>query len=174
MGKLDEALEALNHGLAVVPGDFTLGLEKAGLLENRRAYDQAIADYEKLLEIRPNADIVANNLASLLSEHRADKESLQRAHEIARRFHDSEIPHFKDTLGWTYFRLGKAQDARSLIEGAVRQTPSIPVFRYHLGMTYLALKENDLARREFQVALELGANNGFPFRDEVEAAMRRL
>ncbi|WP_078085466.1 tetratricopeptide repeat protein [Microbulbifer mangrovi] len=173
-GDLEEALATLNRGLALVPGDFNLNLAKAVLLERRRVYDEAIASYESLLDARPNADIVVNNLASLLSEYRDDRESLQRAHELARRFQNSDIPHFKDTLGWTYYRLGKVEDARSFLEGAVRQTPTMPVFRYHLGMTYLALQENELARRELQLALDLGPEDSFPFRDEVKAAMRRL
>ncbi|WP_160152897.1 tetratricopeptide repeat protein [Microbulbifer sp. ALW1] len=174
LGAWKEALATLDRGLAFVPGDFNLSLAKAGLLENQRVFDEAIAGYEKLIDVRPNADIVANNLASLLSEHRDDHDSLLRAHELARRFQESEVPHFKDTLGWTYFRLGKPEDARGLIEDAVRETPAMPVFRYHLGMTYMALEEKELARRELQLALELTSGGDFPFRDDVESAIRRL
>ena len=46
-------------------------------------FDEAIALYEALLKERPEADVLINNLASLLSENRQDKESLRRAYEMA-------------------------------------------------------------------------------------------
>jgi tetratricopeptide (TPR) repeat protein len=174
LGKLAEALQVLDEGLTKVPGDFRLRLMKAGIYEVQEDYEAAIVIYEELLEERPNTDVAANNLASLLTDQRSDKASLKRAHELATRFRRSNIPHFKDTLGWTYFRMGNTEDAGELIEDAVNDMPNLPVFRYHLGMTYMAMDEKESARREFEQALELAGDNPFPFRDNVEQAIKTL
>ena len=174
LGKLAEALQVLDEGLTKVPGDFGLRFRQAGIYEVQENYEAAIVIYEELLEERPNADVAANNLASLLTDQRSDKASLKRAHELATRFRSSNIPHFKDTLGWTYFRMGNTEDASQLIEDAVNDMPNLPVFRYHLGMTYMAMDEKESARREFEKALELAGDNPFPFRDNVEQAIKTL
>ena len=119
-------------------------------------FDDAIKLYEQLLKERPNADVLANNLASLLSDHRTDKASLARAHELAQRFKRSEIPQFKDTLGWASYKVGKADEAVQLIEDASKKLPDTAVFHYHLGMSYLAMNKKDAARKELEKSLALG------------------
>jgi Flp pilus assembly protein TadD len=167
-------LDILDKGLAANPDDFSLTLDKAGVLERQGEFEAAIALYEEYLVARPNADVVANNLASLLSDHRDDEASLRRAQELAMRFRSSDVPHFKDTLGWTYFLLGDAEEASELIEDAAKNMPEMPVFRYHLGMSYLAMGEKDAARQELEEALKLAGENASPFRVEVEEAIKSL
>jgi tetratricopeptide (TPR) repeat protein len=172
--KKEEAIKVLEAGLAKVPGDLSLRLMKADIYELQKNYDAAIGVYEELLKEHPNADVVANNLASLLTDYREDEASLKRAHELALRFRSSNIAHFQDTLGWTYFRMGKAEEANELIKDANKNMPDVPVFRYHLGMTYMALDEQESARSEFEKALELAGDDPFPFREDVEQAIKDL
>ena len=104
---------------------------------------------------------MANNLAALLTDYRDDRESHERALRLSERFRSSPVPQFKDTLGWTYHRLGDSDAATALLANAVGQLPRFAVFRYHLGMSYLANNDREAARRELGRALELGA--GTPF-----------
>lgn len=173
-GRLDEAGKAITEGLAAAPGDFSLNLAQAEVHEIAGRFEEAIGVYEQLYRQRPNADVVVNNLASLLADHRTDKASLNRAYELAQRFRRSDIPQFKDTLGWAGYRLGKASEAVTLIKGAVKQLPDMPAFRYHLGMSYLALNDKAAARRELEKALSLGGEKEFPEVDKVKLALRNL
>jgi len=173
-GRRDEAGKTVEQGLAAVPGDFSLRLTQAAIYELTGRYDEAIGLYEQLLKERPNADVVANNLASLLSDHRTDKASLNRAHDLAQRFKRSDIPQFKDTLGWTSYKLGKAEEAVQLIEDASKKMPELPVFRYHLGMSYLAINRKDAARKELEKALALGEGKGFLEEEQVRQALKGL
>lgn len=173
-GRRDEALKVVEQGLSAAPGDFSLRLTQAAVLELSGRFDEAIGLYEQLLKERPNADVVANNLASLLSDHRTDKASLSRAHDLAQRFRRSEIPQFKDTLGWTSYKLGKTDEAVQLIEDASKKMPELPVFRYHLGMSYLAVNKKDAARKELETALALGAGKGFLEEEQVRQALKGL
>jgi len=173
-GRLDEAGRAIAEGLAAAPGDFSLNLAQAEVHEMAGRFEEALGVYEQLYRQRPDADVVVNNLASLLADHRDDKASLNRAYELARRFRRSDIPQFKDTLGWTAYRLGKASEAVAPIRDAVRQLPDMPVFRYHLGMSYLALNDKAAARKELEMALSLGEEKKFPDADKAKLALKDL
>ncbi|TGD73958.1 tetratricopeptide repeat protein [Mangrovimicrobium sediminis] len=169
-----KALATLDQGLQRNPGNFSLRLTQAGILEEQRDYDAAIGVYEQLLAEQPAADVVANNLASLLAEHRDDPQSLARAHEIAQRFRNTTIPHFRDTLAWTYFRLGEAGSARAPLEQAVRDIPGKPLFRYHLARVYLALGETAAAQRELEQARAQAADTEPLLLQQVDAALQQL
>ena len=152
-GRYDEAGAAISAGLQAHPEDGAMRLLEANYLELIEDYDGAIARYEAMLAQSPNSDLAMNNLASLLSEHRDDEESLLRARRMAERFRDSPVPHFRDTLGWAYFRLGDAEQAVDILEGVVEQSPEFAIFRYHLGMGYLEGGDNIAAKSELEKAL---------------------
>ena len=75
----DEAIKTLQAGLEKKPDSFALRLALAGVRELKGDYEGAISDYESLLKDQPNSLVVINNLASLLSDHRTDDASLERA-----------------------------------------------------------------------------------------------
>lgn len=172
--KYAEAEQIIAQGLTAIPADFSLRVSQAGIYELSGKIDEAIKHYELLLKERPNADVLANNLASLLADHRTDKTSLARAHDLAKRFKRSEIPQFKDTLGWATYKVGKAGEGLPLIEDATKQIPDLPVFRYHLGMSYLAMNKPDAARKELERALSLGEGKGFLEAEEARKALKSL
>jgi cellulose synthase operon protein C len=169
-----EADQVVARGLAAVPNDFGLRLTQASIHELSGRFEDAIAIYEQLLKEQPNSEVLANNLASLLSDHRTDKASLSRAYELAQRFRRSEVPQFKDTLGWASFKVGKLDEAARLLKDASEKMPEMPVFRYHLGMTHLAMNRKDAARQELEKALSLGAKGDFSEAEQVKQALKGL
>jgi tetratricopeptide (TPR) repeat protein len=118
-------------------------------------YEGAIAIYERLYEMMPNAPVVANNLASLISTYREDAESLERAHTIALRLRDSDVAPFRDTYGWIAYRRGEYDDALAHLEPAAAALPEDPLVQFHLGMTYLALERADQALEQLRRAVDL-------------------
>jgi len=172
--KYDKASEVLNKGLAIAPKNFSLGITLAQMYEVTGKTDKAIEAYEDLLKVRPDADIVANNLASLLTENRTDKESLNKAYALSKRFKRSDVPQFKDTFGWASYRVGKYIDADSLLKSAIEQLPNIPDFHYHLGMNYLARENKAMAREELETALKLIGDKPFTKEKEIRAALEKL
>lgn len=173
-GQTADAEKTIAQGLAAIPGDLSLRMLQAETYETTGRVDDAIKAYEDLLKAQPNADIVANNLASLLVDHRTDKASLSRAYDIAQRFKRSDVPQFKDTLGWAAYRMGKAGEAVPLIEDAVKKLPDLAVFHYHLGMSYLATNKKDAAKKELEKALELGKRGGFAEAEQAKEALGKL
>ena len=173
-GKYGAAEETAVKGLADNPNDAGLRFDLAGFFERQGKIDDAIGEYERLLKADPDSDIYANNLAALLSENRDDKESLQRAYGLAKRFREAGQPAFKDTLGWINYRLGSLDAARSQLADAVKGQPQSPIYRYHLGMALQASRENDAAYKEFRRCLDLAKDQPFDRQDEVKELLRKL
>src|SRR5690606_32304331 len=105
-GDRDEAAAVLRDALAALPDSANLNWILAGERERAGDIEGAIAIYETLYERDSNALVVANNLASLLSTHRSDPESLERAYTVARRLRGSTLAPFQDTYGWIAYRRG--------------------------------------------------------------------
>jgi tetratricopeptide (TPR) repeat protein len=158
-GRLDEAERAAAVGIDAVENDFRLRLLQAQLLERRGAFEEAIAQYRVLAEMDPGSVLVANNLASLIAEHRSDdEEAMALAERMARRLRGYDIPELKDTYGWILFLRGDVAAALSPLIDAAAALPDNPIVRYHLGRAYAALDQKELAREQLEAALSLDAD----------------
>ena len=162
----DEALKVIRKGLEAQPESFEMRLLLASTLELKGDYEGAIAEYERLLTQQSGSLVVANNLASLLSDHRTDKASLERAYALAVSLRKTQLPQFKDTLGWVQHQRGDYRAAIPLLEEAASALPDLAMVRYHLGMSYLANGQFAKASEQFKKALELTPDSG------VEAKIR--
>lgn len=77
------AVSVIQDGLRQLPDNVNLHMSLAGLYEQTTNYDAAISEYELVLKQQPGSLIAANNLASLLADHRTDKASLEQAASLA-------------------------------------------------------------------------------------------
>jgi tetratricopeptide (TPR) repeat protein len=157
--KSDEALKIIQAGLHELPENLSFRLALANMLESRGDIDGAIAEYETLLKDQPGSMVVANNLASLLSEHRKDRASLEKAYAIAAQLTKSPVPQFKDTLGWLNYLRGDYSKAISLLEDAAKGLPNVALVHYHLAMSYVAVGQSEKALEQLRKVSELEPNN---------------
>jgi Tfp pilus assembly protein PilF len=153
--KLEDAQKTLKAGLAKLPDNFALHEKLASVLEQKGDINAAMTEYEYLLKQQPGSLVLANNLASLLSDYRSDKESLDRAYSLAAVLKKSPVPSFQDTLGWVTLLRGDKAEAVKLLEGAAKGLPGRAVVQFHLGMAYEASGQGDKARQQFEKALSL-------------------
>jgi len=172
--RIDEADEVLSQGRKALPEALNLHLMHASVKELTGRIDEAISIYEEILQRHPNVDVAANNLAALLAQHRTDRASHDRAYALAQRFERSPVPHFRDTWGWVNYRLGNYDRAVAALQSAAQEMPGMAIFRYHLGMSYLAQANKEAARRELSKALELAENQAFPHAEQVRQALQEL
>ena len=128
---------------------------------------------EYLLKQQPSSMDIANSLASLLSDHRTDKASLERAYSVAMVLRKSPVPSFKDTLGWIDYQRGDYRSAVSLLEEAATKRPDVGLVRYHLGMSYIATEQLAKASEQLKKALELTPSNG-ELEQKIRAAQTKL
>jgi cellulose synthase operon protein C len=161
-GRQADADAVLEAGLAAMPGSVGLGLIRAGRLEQAGDIDGAIAVYEALYAADSGNVIVANNLASLLSAHRGDAATLERAAAISRRLRNANVPAFQDTYGWIEYRRGNYDEALRNLEPAAAGLPDDPLVQYHLGMTYAALGRADDAKVALERAISLAGDDPLP------------
>ena len=120
--------------------------------------EKAIAEYEKILQKNPRADVAANNLAMLLSETKDNKANLDRALALAKRFENASNPSLLDTLGWVYFQLGDNERALPLLQKAVTMAPKAPIHQYHLGMALYKQGDKKTAKTHLQLAVDAKVN----------------
>lgn len=154
-GNPDKAQAVLDDALAALPDDPNLLMMQAAGQERARQMDDAIDTYEKLYTLNSRSQVVANNLASLLTTHRTDDESLQRAFTLARRLRGTRVPAFQDTYGWIAYRLGNYEEALQYLEPATKELPDEPLVFYHLAKTYIMLGRDKDALRAYQTAFDV-------------------
>jgi tetratricopeptide (TPR) repeat protein len=167
----DEAIKVVRSGIERQPNLLSLHMILASILERKGDYDSAISEYEFMIAKQPTNLIFANNLASLLLDHRTDDASLKKAQSLVPILRRSDIPQFKDTLGWANYRQGDYSKAVALSEEASAALSNQPAARYHLGMAYLAAGQPGKALEQLKRALELAPDKDLE--EKIPSAIER-
>ena len=168
----DAAIKVVRSGIKQQPDMTALRMILASALERKGDYESAISEYEFMLDKQPGNLILANNLASLLLDHRTDTASLKKAQALAAILRKSEVPQFKDTLGWISYRQGDYRTAVSLTEEASSSLPDQAAVRYHLAMGYIATSQIAKASEQLKKALELSPDNELA--EEIRVALKKI
>jgi tetratricopeptide (TPR) repeat protein len=168
----DEAIKVVRSGIEQRPDAISFDMILGGVFERKADYESAISEYQSALNKEPGNLIAANNLASLLLDHRTDSASLKKAQSLAVFLRKSEIPQFKDTLGWASYQQGDYRTAVSLSEEASAALPDQAGIRYHLGMAYIAAGQLGKASEQLKKALEL-AQNQPALTEQIRSALKK-
>jgi tetratricopeptide (TPR) repeat protein len=153
-------------------GEVALVADLAALYERLRRPEDAIKQYEALVQKDPRSEVALNNLAMLLVSYRTDQASLDRARDLVAPFANSQNPMLLDTYGWVLVRRGQYAEALPALERAVQLAPNSPALRYHLGMAQMNSGQAERARENLRLAL-VGAPN-FAGVDEAREALKSL
>lgn len=154
-GRTDEARGAIEQALTDSPNDPTIQWIYAGIAEKSGDIDKAIEIYQSMYDQDSDNQIIANNLASLLADHRTDEDSLAKAFTIAKRLRSSDVPPFQDTYGWIAHLRGETNEALLSLESAAESLPDDPMVQYHLAQVYLKADQDDDALAQFRKVLDL-------------------
>jgi tetratricopeptide (TPR) repeat protein len=148
------ALERLQQVVSKNPEDISALMIMCGIYEYEKQFENARYTYEKILTANPNFPPALNNLGYLFSEvfnlHDEAYEYTNRARQLLP--HD---PAIADTLGWILYKRGDIEWARSLIQESAEKLSDNAEVRYHLGMTYYMLGDEDVAKEHLLKALSL-------------------
>jgi tetratricopeptide (TPR) repeat protein len=117
----------------------------------------AIAAYEEALPLDLHNPQILNALGYSYAEaglelHRA----LSLTKQAVRLAPDSA--EIVDSLGWTYYKLGRYEEAEKHLKQAVALSPDLPELRYHLGVLYARWGLPVKARIELSKAIILDSN----------------
>lgn len=172
--QFDDASSYLDKGIGVSPDNLLFKMLKAQIYQLRNNTDSAIQAYRDILNDNQNADIVANNLASILTDQVDNKAYIDEAYKIAQRFKNSGIPQFKDTFAWASYRVGKFNEAKIALESVIKQMPTSSVVHYHLGMVYVSLGDKAKASTHLNKSLQLAGSGEFEYENDVRKALSNL
>jgi tetratricopeptide (TPR) repeat protein len=128
LGQTEEAQKAHDQALR------DLSDPKAYLARGRdyvglRAYDRAIQDFKKALELSPDLPDAYNELAWLYVDRLNDNleeatELAQKGVQLAKQKGDELLEgQILDTLGWIYYKRGMVETALPLLEEAAHRHP---------------------------------------------------
>ncbi len=126
-----EAVDAYRQALAQdgENADALFGL--ASVYYRQGKTKETVYYYRELLALYPDHAVGLNNLGSILAEENASREEGIKLLERARQL-KPEDPLIMDSLGWAYYRQGKKDEARALLERAAALAPGNEEIRKHL------------------------------------------
>lgn len=172
-GKDDAAAKAtFERGIGATDGSALLVTSYAAFMEQRGNLDEAIKQYESMLEKHPDSDLAKNNLAMLLAEYKNDAASIDRARTLTEHFQESTHPAYLDTLGWVEYKAGNFDRAVEHLQKAMEAAPDANMLRYHLGMAYLAQGDSIEALHNLKQAVDSKEN--FRGIDQAREALSKL
>jgi len=130
-------------------GHFLLG----SIYEREKKYDQAEAEFKKVLNADPLNAAASNYLGYMLADRGVRLEEsvkyIQKALEL-----EPNNGAYLDSLGWAYYKMNRFDQAANQLEKAARLISSDPTIHEHLGHTYLQLGKKREAQQLFERALK--------------------
>jgi tetratricopeptide (TPR) repeat protein len=169
LDRYGESIPLLEKVIAAQPDSVVAHFMLGAAYERSGQRQKGVASLRKVLEIQPDFPAALNYLGYTYAEA---GENLDEALRLVRRAValDPDNGSYVDSLGWTYYRLGRHEQARGYLERAARLEPTDATLHEHLGDVYVALGQNDRAREAYRRALELGDENA----DNADKVRRKL
>ena len=169
-GKADKAEEMLEASVAAKPDSVDPLLVLADYHRRTNDTDKALADVDRALKIDPKSEAARLRRAELSVELKGETatptaESWAIVQEVLKENPKSVMGLF--TEGKFYLLDGKYAEAATSLRRVIDEQPNAAA-HVLLGTAYLAQKQNDLARSEFQQALQLDASS-LPARSQLSA-----
>jgi putative PEP-CTERM system TPR-repeat lipoprotein len=170
------ALKTLRQWLTTDPQDVQARTQLGIYLELLKRQNEAITEYEQILQRTPDNVIVLNNLAGLygnLGDARGIKYA-ERAVELTQKNPGltARLPEIMDTLGWVLVQNNQVQRGLDILKQAAVQAPQIAAIRYHLAVAYNKAGQPQDARKELEKLLK--SNKDFPEVNEAQDLLKSL
>lgn len=156
--------------------------DRAMMADRAKRYDEAEADFRKVLEAEPNNALTLNNFGFMLADR---GEKLDEALAMIRKAVQLEPTNYAylDSLGWTYYRMGQYTQAEDNLQRAIARGASDPTVHDHLGDVYektgrlkLAAAQWELSLNEFAhtVEADMDAGDVSKVQKKLDSARMRL
>jgi tetratricopeptide (TPR) repeat protein len=150
-----EASDTLDEAdkVATKKEDQTMVLfDRAMMADRAKRYDEAEADFRKVLDAEPENALTLNNFGFMLADRGV---KLDEALAMIRKAVQLEPTNYAylDSLGWAYFRLGQYTQAEDNLERAIARGASDPTVHDHLGDVYEKTGRLKLAAAQWELSL---------------------
>ena len=151
-GDPQRGVELLREWLNKEPESLEPRIVLSMLLLNQGRNEEAIREYEQVIERDENNAVALNNLAWLYSG-KDDRRALalgKRAYQLA-----STQPAIIDTYGWILVKAGEIGQATGILKQAAELAPKNQEIIYHLGYALHKAGKREEARNVLQKVVEL-------------------
>jgi tetratricopeptide (TPR) repeat protein len=152
-----KAFAVLEHGEMEYPDSVELRYATASVYEEQGLVSAALKELTLVVKARPNDPAALNALGFTLADH---TKNLARARKLIERAHAAspKNPAILDSLGWVYFRQGRAAEALPYLKAAYVDDHDGDIAA-HLGEVLWQLGQQDEAQRIWSEASALDADN---------------
>ncbi|HEV3275843.1 MAG TPA: tetratricopeptide repeat protein [Terriglobia bacterium] len=154
--RYSEALASAGKALALSPkpddqenAHFTLG----SIYERQKQYDQAEAEFKKVLATDPQNGAAANYLGYMLADRGVRLDESVRYIQKALQTEPNNGAYL-DSLGWAYLKMHRPDLAEAPLKKAARLISDDPTILEHLGNLDLALGRPQAAEQDWERALQ--------------------
>jgi Flp pilus assembly protein TadD len=167
-GDAVQALQVLREAAALDPNNPALQVQLASLLAETGDLDGAQQAYERAIDLSPYDPTYRRALIGFFIDYdyQIDALALPRARDLVAAYPDD--PAVLGVMGRVLLKQNDLSGAERFLDRALESDPQYPDAHMYLGLVYVLRGERDAARREFNLAVQLGL--GGP----VEAQARRL
>jgi tetratricopeptide (TPR) repeat protein len=156
-GQFEESIKVLNSALTAYADDTDLRYSRAMVSEKLGNLDQLEKDLGYIIDRDPENATALNALGYTLADRTARLEEALKLIEKARNIAPSD-PAIIDSLGWVYYRMGRLQEALTLLNQAYEAFPD-PEVAAHLGEVLWILGKHDQAKEIWQQGLQKKPNS---------------
>ncbi len=126
--------------------------DRAMMADRAKRYDEAEADFRKVLAVDPDNALTLNNFGFMLADRGV---KLDEALTMIRKAVQLEPTNYAylDSLGWAYFRLGQYAQAEDNLQRAISRGANDPTVHDHLGDVYEKTGRLKLAAAQWELSL---------------------
>ncbi len=126
--------------------------QRAMMADRAKHWDEAEADFKKVLATDPNNALTLNNYGFMLADRGL---KLDEALAMIRKAVQLDPTNYAylDSLGWVYFRMGQFVQAEDNLEQAISRGASDPTVHDHLGDVYEKTGKLRLAAAQWELSL---------------------
>lgn len=152
-GHREEALAAYNEGLRQFPENDDLLYGRSLVFDQLGRPTDAEADLRSIIQAQPDDARALNALGYMLTNDSSNRLPEARVLIEKALVLQPDDPAIIDSLGWVNFKLGKAEEAKTLLAKALDITPD-PEIAAHLGEVLWTLGQRDEAKAIWNQALK--------------------
>jgi tetratricopeptide (TPR) repeat protein len=154
----------------------TVHFMRGAMYERTKKFEQAEAEFRKVLAIDPDYAGALNYLGYMLADRNV---RLDEANTLVKKALDLDPDNgaYLDSLGWIYYRQGKLSEAEGLLVRALEKIGTDPTVHDHLGDVYFKQGKTREAISQWQASLkgfESSGSQGDVDPDEVASVNKKL
>ena len=130
--EMEKALDAASKLGKAKEDNVTIDFMRGAMLERMKKYDEAEAEFRKVLDVDPDNASALNYVGYMLADRNV---RLSEARDLIAKalVREPDNGAFLDSLGWVYFRLNRLPEAEESLRRSLEQMSRDPTVHDHLG-----------------------------------------